>query len=56
MIAPFVGCTFGGFLYDTLIFTGESPMNTPWMGTKRILRPNKKHIKQAITGKPEKEV
>lgn len=56
MIAPFIGCTFGGFLYDTLIFTGESPMNTPWMGTKRIIRPNKKHIKQAITGRPEKEV
>jgi len=40
MVAPFFGCTFGGFIYDTLIFTGESPINTPWMGTKRILRPN----------------
>lgn len=56
MIAPFFGCTLGGFLYDTLIFTGESPMNTPWMGTKRILRPNRKGIKEAITGRPEKEV
>lgn len=23
MVAPFFGCTFGGFLYDVFIFTGE---------------------------------
>lgn len=23
MVAPFFGCTFGGFLYDTFIFTGS---------------------------------
>jgi hypothetical protein len=66
MVAPFCGCTFGGWLYDMFIFTGgyaspclcyfycvrsrgercwqmiltgESPINTPWMGWKRILRP-----------------
>jgi aquaglyceroporin related protein len=58
MVAPFFGCTFGGFLYDMFIFTGsyilplsqvgvrnwltkcegESPINTPWIGFKRILR------------------
>ena len=24
MVAPFFGCTFGGFLYDVFIFTGKS--------------------------------
>jgi hypothetical protein len=23
MVAPFFGCTFGGFLYDVFIFTGS---------------------------------
>ena len=32
MVAPFFGCTFGGFLYDLLMFTGESPINEEWMG------------------------
>jgi len=27
MIAPFFGCTFGGWLYDMFIFTGESIPN-----------------------------
>lgn len=40
MICPFIGTAFGGFLYDALIFTGESPLNTPWMGVKRVVRPN----------------
>ncbi|PMD45857.1 aquaporin [Hyaloscypha variabilis F] len=39
MVAPFFGCTFGGWLYDMFIFTGDSPINTPWMGFKRILKP-----------------
>ncbi|KIW98450.1 uncharacterized protein Z519_00111 [Cladophialophora bantiana CBS 173.52] len=56
MICPFIGCTFGGFLYDTLIYTGESPMNTPWMGIKRLVHPTRKGIMEAITGKPAKEV
>lgn len=37
MVAPFCGCTFGGFLYDLLIFTGESPINTPYMGLYRFI-------------------
>lgn len=56
MICPFIGGTFGGFLYDTLIFTGESPINTPWMGWKRVVRPSRKGMKEAWTGKPEKQV
>jgi len=42
MVAPFFGCTFGGFLYDVFLFTGESPINTPWMGLKRLFHPHKK--------------
>ena len=31
MVASFLGCMFGGFLYDVFIYTGaESPINTPW--------------------------
>ena len=41
MVAPFFGCTFGGWLYDTFLFTGESPINTPWMGLKRLLHPTR---------------
>ncbi|KAF2178203.1 aquaporin [Zopfia rhizophila CBS 207.26] len=40
MVAPFCGCTFGGFLYDLFIYTGRSPVNTPWMGLKHIFRPD----------------
>jgi hypothetical protein len=39
MVAPFCGCAFGGFLYDLFIYTGESPVNTPWMGLKQIFYP-----------------
>jgi aquaglyceroporin related protein len=27
MVAPFFGCTFGGWLYDMFIFTGKSISN-----------------------------
>ncbi|KAH9217867.1 aquaporin-like protein [Leptodontidium sp. 2 PMI_412] len=37
MVAPFFGCLFGGWLYDVFIFTGDSPINTPWWGFKRML-------------------
>lgn len=40
MIVPFLGCLFGGFLYDVFIYTGESPINTPWMGMKWFVRPD----------------
>ena len=40
MVASFLGCTFGGFLYDVFIYTGpESPINTPWLGLKRLTQP-----------------
>lgn len=40
MVASFLGCAFGGFLYDVFIYTGpESPINTPWLGLKRLVRP-----------------
>lgn len=42
IVAPFIGCTFGGFLYDVFIYTGESPINTPWLGLKRIAQPGRK--------------
>ena len=37
MVAPFCGCTFGGFLYDLMLFTGESPINLPYMGLYRFV-------------------
>ncbi|KAJ4860631.1 major intrinsic protein domain-containing protein [Trichoderma breve] len=37
VIAPFLGCTFGGFLYDTFIYTGDSPINAPYMGFTRFM-------------------
>lgn len=37
IVCPVIGCTFGGFLYDLLVFTGaESPVNMPYMGLNRI--------------------
>jgi aquaglyceroporin related protein, other eukaryote len=56
MLCPFIGGAFGGFLYDAIIFTGQSPINTPWMGLKRLIRPSRKGGDQTITGKPEKQV
>lgn len=41
MVSPFFGCMFGGFLYDVFLFTGESPINTPWLGLKRFIKPNR---------------
>ncbi|KAI1003917.1 hypothetical protein K3495_g4294 [Podosphaera aphanis] len=41
MIAPMFGCVFGGWLYDVFLYTGESPINTPWMGLKRLIRPTR---------------
>lgn len=43
MVAPFCGCAFGGFLYDLLLFTGESPLNTPYLGLYRMV-PGKWHM------------
>lgn len=36
MVAPFFGCAFGGFLHDVFLYQGDTPINTPWMGLRRI--------------------
>ncbi|KAH7019613.1 aquaporin-like protein [Ilyonectria destructans] len=41
VIAPFMGCVFGGFLYDAFIYTGESPINAPFLGLDRALGLNR---------------
>lgn len=51
MVAPFLGCTFGGFLYDVFIFTGPSPVNTPWLGLKLLwpsqaVRERRAHVRR----------
>ena len=51
MIAPFFGCAFGSWLYDFCIFTGESPVNTPWVGLKRVVRPDWAAVKRELTGR-----
>lgn len=45
MVAPFFGCLFGGWLYDVFIFTGDSPINTPWWGFKRMLGMSSKKVR-----------
>lgn len=55
MICPFIGCTLGGFLYDAMIYTGESPINTPWMGWKRVVKPTRQGVREAIWGPPDLE-
>ncbi|TKA82658.1 hypothetical protein B0A55_00766 [Friedmanniomyces simplex] len=52
MIAPFFGCSFGGFLYDVLLFTGESPINTPYFGLYRII-PGMRHAYDGVSFKLE---
>lgn len=47
MVAPFFGCTFGGFLYDMLMFTGDSPINTPYLGFYRFI-PGMKDMKDQV--------
>ncbi|PHH69041.1 hypothetical protein CDD80_7055 [Ophiocordyceps camponoti-rufipedis] len=38
MVAPFLGTLTGGALYDLLVYTGESPVNSPWLGLDRLFR------------------
>lgn len=51
-MAPFCGCTFGGFLYDVLLFTGESPINTPYWGLYRFV-PGMRSKYDGIRWEPE---
>ncbi|EFW18977.1 aquaporin [Coccidioides posadasii str. Silveira] len=39
IVAPFLGCVFGGFLYDVFLYEGDSPVNTPLLGLKRLFHP-----------------
>lgn len=41
MVAPFFGCLAGGGLYDLFIYTGESPINSPYMGFNRFFKPRR---------------
>lgn len=51
MVAPFLGCTFGGWIYDVFLYTGRaSPINTPWMGITRFLGPV--HRKRVVLENP----
>lgn len=52
MVAPFFGCAFGGFLYDLLLFTGESPINTPYLGLYRFI-PGMRHEYDGVSWNPE---
>ncbi|KAL3478120.1 aquaporin-like protein [Aspergillus californicus] len=39
LIVPFLGCAFGGWLYDMFLYVGpESPVNTPYLGLRRVVR------------------
>ncbi|KAI9695523.1 MAG: hypothetical protein M1836_006440 [Candelina mexicana] len=38
MVIPFLGCAFGGLLYDLFIYTGESPVKTPCICSKRFVK------------------
>jgi aquaglyceroporin related protein len=43
MVAPFLGCALGGWIYDVFLYTGlDSPVNTPWLGIKRLLHPSRR--------------
>lgn len=38
MVAPFVGCLFGGLVYDIFLYTGEdSPINMRWVWIMRLV-------------------
>ncbi|KAK5109079.1 hypothetical protein LTR62_007535 [Meristemomyces frigidus] len=40
VIVPLIGACFGAFCYDVLIFTGSSPVNTPYMGLNKLVSPS----------------
>ncbi len=42
-----LGCLFGGLLYDIFIFTGPSPINTPYMGMAKLFKP-KQTVQQRL--------
>jgi len=56
MVAPFVGCTFGAFLYDLFLYEGESPVNTPWIGLKRLSQPRRSVWSNTYKSKAQSQV
>lgn len=51
IVAPCFGCSFGGFLYDLLLYTGtESPMNKPYFGLKRPFQRNDEELQSNARG------
>lgn len=52
MVVPFLGCIFGGFLYDAFIYTGQSPVNSPYLGLGHFLHP-RKEIKAKLKAQTE---
>ena len=50
MVAPFLGALFGGLLYDIFIYTGPSPINTPYLGLAKLFTP-----RQAIKERVEEQ-
>jgi len=41
IVSPFCGAVTGAFLYDAFVYTGETPVNTPWFGLKQFLKPHR---------------
>ncbi|KAF1981917.1 aquaporin [Aulographum hederae CBS 113979] len=48
IVAPFLGCLSGAWLHDMFLFDGESPINTPWVGLRRLVQRERK-----MEGRPE---
>ncbi|KKA28965.1 hypothetical protein TD95_000891 [Thielaviopsis punctulata] len=59
MVAPICGALFGGFLYDLLVYSGESPINMPYMGLQRMVRRGQMNMSKVdieAPAEPEKKV
>ncbi|KAF5127464.1 Aquaporin-3 [Metarhizium anisopliae] len=56
MVAPFLGCLAGGGLYDLFIYTGDSPINSPYLGFNRLLKPRRSVWSNTYNKSPESKV
>ncbi|KAF5852978.1 hypothetical protein GGP41_001531 [Bipolaris sorokiniana] len=56
MVAPFLGCAFGGFLYDVFIYKGPSPINSPWLGLKLLTPGNAMCVRREHLKREKKEL
>ncbi|PHH49935.1 Aquaporin-9 [Ceratocystis fimbriata CBS 114723] len=52
IVSPFLGTLLGAFVYDLLIFDGESPVNTPYMGMAGLFSREPKKPKADIEAAP----